>query len=84
MQEIGNINWATHMNLIKKCHCCVRERRGILVAHISSLHAKWGTMFFLLFPIWTRRNNVFEHLPTHVPFVIPNNFDGGKEEMSTM
>jgi hypothetical protein len=63
---------------------CVGKSRGTLVAHTSMLHAKQRTMFYLLLPIWTRRYMDFRHLPTHVPFAMPNHFDGGKEEMSTI
>jgi len=45
---------------------------GTFVAHTSTLHAKWGTMLYLLLPIWTKRSMDFEHLPTHVPFVMLN------------
>ncbi len=69
---------------VKICQCCVRKNRGTLVAHTSTLHSTWGIMPYLLFFIWTRRNMTFGHLPTHVPFAMPNNFNGGKEEMSTM
>ncbi len=41
-------------------------------------------MFYLLFPIWTRKNMAIGHLPTHLPFAMFNNFDGDREEMSTM
>jgi hypothetical protein len=63
---------------------CVGKNRGILVAHTSMLHAKRKTMFYLLLPIWTKRYMDIRHLPTHVPFAMPNHFDVGKEEMSTM
>jgi hypothetical protein len=69
---------------VKICHCCVRKNRGTFVAHTSTLHSKWGIMPYLLFFVWTRRNMTFGHLPTYVPFAMPNNFNGGKEEMSTM
>jgi hypothetical protein len=45
---------------------------------------KWGLMFYLLLPIWTRKNMAIGHLPTHLPSTMFNNFDGGREEMSTM
>jgi hypothetical protein len=41
-------------------------------------------MFYLLLPIWTKRSLDFGHLPTHVPSAMPNHFNSGKEEMSTM
>jgi hypothetical protein len=41
-------------------------------------------MLYLLLPIWTRGCMDFGHLPTYVLFAMPNPFDGGKEEMSTM
>jgi len=66
------------------CHHRVKKNKGTLVAHTSTPHAQWGTMPYLLFPIWTRRGMDFGQLPTHVPFAMPNHFDGGKEEMSTM
>jgi hypothetical protein len=60
-----------------------RKNKETFVAHTSTFHAKWGTMPYLLLPIWTRRGMDFGHLLTHVPSVIPNHFNGGKE-MSTM
>ncbi len=65
------------------CHRHVRKNRETFVAHTSTLHAKWGTMPYLLLPIWTKRGMDFGHLLTHVPFTIPNHFNGGKE-ISTM
>jgi hypothetical protein len=29
----------------------VSEKKRTFVAHTSTLHTKWGTMFYLLFPI---------------------------------
>jgi hypothetical protein len=61
-----------------------KKKKGTFVAHTSTLHTKWGTMFYLLLPIWTRRNMDFGHLPTHVPSTMLNHIDSDKEEMSTM
>jgi hypothetical protein len=85
MQKIASINWVTHPKLeweyvIIVSLLCQKK----LLAHTSTFHAKWGTMFYLLLPIWTKRNMAFGHLPTHVPSIVLNNFDGGKEEMSIM
>jgi hypothetical protein len=55
------------------------KKRGTFVAHNLMLHAKWETTPYLLLPIWTKRCMDFEHLPTHVPFAIFNQFDGGKK-----
>jgi hypothetical protein len=55
------------------------------MAQTSSLHVKWGLIMpYLLFPIWTRKDMAIGHLPTHLPSTMFNNFDGGREEMSTM
>ncbi len=68
---------------LKIGHRRVRKNSETFVAHTSTLHAKWGTMFYLLLPIWTKRDMDFGHLLTYVPSAIPNQFNGGKE-MSTM
>jgi hypothetical protein len=84
MTKNANIDWAMHFKLNWECHYHVQKNRGTFVAHTSTLHSKWGTMPYLLLPIWTKRCMDFGHLPTHVPFAMPNHFDGGKEEMFTM
>jgi len=61
----------------------VEKNKGTFVAHTSMFHAKWGTVPYLLIPIWTRKCMDFGHFLTHVPSTMPNHFDGGKE-MSTM
>jgi len=66
------------------CHCCVKNNKGTIMAHTSTLQARWGTMLYLLLPIWTGRSMDFWHLPTLVPFTMLNHFNGGKEEMSIM
>jgi hypothetical protein len=43
-----------------------------------------GNYVLFVVPQLDQKEHGFGHLPTHVPFAIPNNFDGGKEEMSTM
>jgi len=83
MQDNANIDWRTHPKFDWECHCHVKKNRETLMAHTSMFHTKWG-MCYLLLPIWTKRSMDFGHLPTHVPSTMPNHFDGGKEEMSTM
>jgi hypothetical protein len=75
----------THLELDWEYVTLVLEKeKGTLVAHTSMLHAKWQTMFYLLFPIYTKRCMDFGQLPTHVPSAMPNHFDGDKEDMFTM
>jgi hypothetical protein len=81
MQENAGIEWASYPKLEWEY---VFKNRGTLVVHTSTLHTKWGTMHYLLFCIWTKRNMNFGHLLKHVTSAMFNNFDGGKEEMSIM
>jgi hypothetical protein len=60
------------------------KKKGTFVAHTSTLHTKQGIMPYLLFPIWTKRCMDFGHLLTHVPSIMLDHVDGGKEEMSKM
>jgi len=88
VKDIWNVSWQftknakeckhrlgdTSQSRLGICHHLVRKNKGNLVTHTS----KWGTMFYLLFPIWTKKCMDFGHLPTHVPSGMPNHFDGGK------
>jgi hypothetical protein len=74
----------THIELNWEYVIIVSKKKGTLVAHTSTFHAKWETMLCLLLPVWTKTCTDFGHLPTQVPFAMPNHFDGGKEEMFTM
>jgi hypothetical protein len=85
MQNNGSINWVTHHELDwEYVTTMLRKKKEILVDHILTLHAKWGTMLYLLFPIWTRRWMDLWHLPTHVPFAMPNHFDDDKDTNKKM
>jgi hypothetical protein len=68
-----NLDWEYLTQVSKKT-------KVLLWSHVQPFTKNGGQcLIYLLQPIWTR-SVVVKHLPTHIPFVMFNNANGGKEK----